>query len=449
MAIAKLKPTADIPEQPAPIIVEKTSFKGVVVDDSELRIDSMVAYLDGMPWTVNYYRQLIGEHNDIRDLDPGQNAAFQQYEKINTLELRVGSSLQPSYDASTGITTVTGNATLGFTVPNINDYFVSDAGKGKEGLFRVKMVERKTFNRDSVYQIDYDLVCYISDSSTLYNDLESKVVRQYFFSKEKLAEGLSPVLREEQYTASINIAKYYVSTIQRYFDLFFNRSTMTLVVPSQTGLVYDAMVTEFLLSITDSQDASEIRDMKIISIDNDRYMKQGMLWKALLSRDYDEIDRIHQKHVVVPRTYFNKHTLLKSAYFWATSYVYPLVEEDMTKVLGVNRDPYPLTERKLEGTATMEARSDNTYQLHDTVIPLIKSVNIDDYYVLSEAFYTKRTDLSGLEILVKDYLKASTIDLPMLGALVKAYPDWPVLEQYYYGPLLMLLMKDAIKGFYR
>jgi hypothetical protein len=85
----------------------------------------------------------------------------------------------------------------------------------------------------------------------------------------------------------------------------------------------------------------------------------------------------------------------------------------------------------------------------DSSFPLIKPVLIDDYYVLSEAFYTNEGVLSALEIQVRDYLNHKTLSLDLMEQLIADYPNWPVLEQFYYGPILALLCKEAPRGFYK
>ena len=452
MAIAKLKPDAEI----KPVLelpqVQKETYQGIVADNNNVPHAALVAYIDGMPWTVDYYGQLLGKHNDLREIDPGQNAAFQQYQKTKALELRVASPLQTSYDSENAITTVSGSAHIVHIVPNVNDYFIANAGSREAGLFRVKSVERKVFNRDSVYLIDYDLVTYANDESELCQDLEAKVVRVYRFSKERLTEGLSPVLREEIFALSTDIAKSYQDTIQHYFRKFFNRTQMTLVVPGQSKSIYDTWLVLFIIAIIDSRIAPELRDMKVISTDHERYLDQGSLWQVLLDRQYDNLEFVHQKTQLAPRTHFNRSSWLKGTAYWNMDYyVYPIIEDHDVHV---KNDPRPqeYAFASLEGQPIMETlkwKERNTYTDGVITLPLIKSVLVDNYYVLSKAFYEGDTDLSVLEVLVKDYLKYQTIDLVLLAALVKEYKNWPVLEQFYYGPLLILLMKDAVKGFYQ
>ena len=92
----------------------------------------------------------------------------------------------------------------------------------------------------------------------------------------------------------------------------------------------------------------------------------------------------------------------------------------------------------------------NYYEVAGASHQITKSVLVDDFYVLSEAFYKNNGQaLSVLEILIKDYLKSHTLNFNMLGALVARYHSWPALERFYYGPMVMLLLKTAVEGLYQ
>lgn len=452
MPIAKLDPVAELPITPITPETEKPTYLGIVAEAHHEPIEAITAYLEGMPWTVDYFGQLIGLHNDLRELDPGQDAAFQQYQCTKGVELRVTSALSSSYDQENAITSVSGSAILPYLVPNVNDYFIADAGSRQYGLYRITGIDRKVFNRGSVYQIDYDLVEYVTPETAAWTNLVAKVVRNYRFSKERLVAGLSPVLREDDYARSIDLAKSYHDLVRAYFERFFNRSSFLLVVPGQQRTYFDPHLVKFLEAMLDTQDAPELAVMKVASLDHERYAANGLLWKVLLDRNYGNLRRTYQKAVIAPKGLFNRSTWLRGPIFWQLDgYVYPVVPDDPIRLPS---DPLPKDTGSFDITA-VERMEDpkytnlNTYHDTDgTDLPLIKSVLIDDYYVLSQAFYEGGTDLSVLEILVRDYLKHQTLNQTQLAALVEAYPDWPVLEQFYYGPLLVVLLREAIKGFY-
>jgi len=89
-----------------------------------------------------------------------------------------------------------------------------------------------------------------------------------------------------------------------------------------------------------------------------------------------------------------------------------------------------------------------TYPQNNVNIPYYHPVLKDDFYVLSRAFYEDTADKSVLEILVKDYLKMQTLDLDKLYRLTETFKKLGRLEQFYYGPILMVLIKEADRASY-
>lgn len=454
MGIAKLKPEADPNLRAHNTEVPKETYKGIVADNSNTPVVSLQAYLDGMPWTVSYFKQLLGEHNDLRPLDVGGNAAAQQYEKFEALELKVATALTHSYDSEAAKSTVTGSAVIPIITPNIHDYFVSDAGSRQYGIYRVTNVERRTFNRDSVYLIDYQLVGYVKGVEDAYSSLELRTVRRFRFSKKRLIEGLSPILRMEEYELVSDFHRCYSEIVSEYMRDFFNRSYMTLVVPGQETAVYDVWMTDFFYSLIDPCDHPDIRNMRILSLEHDRYLKQGSLWKALSERRHDLLKRVNYKTHLVPREAFHTSTFLKGPSYWALRYyVYPKHPDMSSQVPGYPRPKdggYISIVNHEGGMDTTDMDQINYYSHAGASLKIVKSVLVDDYYVFSEAFYSDKGDaeMSVLEILIKDYLKCHALDFNMLSALVANYHKWPALERFYYGPAIMLLLKTAVEGLY-
>ena len=454
MAIMKFKPDVDQPAtEPNLPRIEPKKYDSIVNDDKSSPINSLIAYIEGAPWICNYYSQVVTKHNDLREIDPGQPNIYQQYQEIKGLEIRVSSPLSNSYDADTGITTVIGNGILyPFIVPNISDYFVTDAGIDRKGLYRITNTERKTFNRDSAFYIDYELVGYIDVLTDVYDDLLSKVTRHYVFDKDRLVDGSQPVLKTEEYNQLTSLKSLYKDIVAYYFKTFFNRSYMTLMLPGQETGIYDSLLVNYLMKIVDSFDAYEIRNVKQVPTDNDRYLAQNQFWEIMLNKDYSSLDSCNQFMGIANKYIFNKNAFLHGVIFSNIDYlVYP-VTPDVTSQIDENPNSKVLSivemiqPTNVHGTlADMIA---DQYITPNAVYPLIKTVTTDDYYVLSEPFYTGTTGLSLLEIMTKDYLKKQTLDLPQLLALCGKYKTWGRLEQFYYGPILLTLIKEADRGVY-
>jgi hypothetical protein len=174
----------------------------------------------------------------------------------------------------------------------------------------------------------------------------------------------------------------------------------------------------------------------------------------LSERRYDLLQRVNQKTHLVPREAFHTSTFLKGPVYWGIRYyVYPK-HPDMTSQVGGYPRPkqggYLEVTSQEGGMEHPDQDLQNYYEVAGAPHQIVKSVLVDDFYVLSEAFYQNNGQaMSVLEILVKDYLKSHTLNFNMLGALVARYHDWPALERFYYGPMVMLLLKTAVEGLYQ
>ena len=78
----------------------------------------------------------------------------------------------------------------------------------------------------------------------------------------------------------------------------------------------------------------------------------------------------------------------------------------------------------------------------------IKPVTIDDCYVFSNEFYMDSYPLSVLEELTMDYLHHRAVNVSKLSTLCKRYRSWGRLEQFYYIPILLLLIKHTSIALY-
>jgi hypothetical protein len=451
MAIAKYTPTYEPSVKANMPKIEPSTYMGIVVDDKITPIKSLVAYVEGAPWSVVYYGQVVAEHNDLREIDTIEPNIYQQYTKTNNLEIRVTSALSDSYDTQTGISTVVGSGHMyGSILPNVNDYFSSDTGDNKTGLFRITNVERKSFNRDSVFYIDYSMVGYTDSNavSAMLEALETKSTREYFFHKDRLMDGLQPLLRAEETQAIINIKEAYSTIVKDYFHQFFSIKHGTLVLPGQPISIYDTFIVSYLLQIVDSHDAVQIREIKQLANEREYYMSQNQFWKAMLERDYDMISYGNKKMGLIRKGLFNRNSYLYGfAFTTINQLVYPVAPD--TTSFG-NYDTLPFTaDPTLQITETKNIQGSiaslitDTYITQSGTIPIIHTVLTDDYYVLSNNFYNNTAQKSVLEILVKDYMQGKTINMSMLQACLNKYRSWSRLEQFYYGPILLTLFKTA------
>ncbi len=433
--------------------IQPAGYKGIVYDDNNKPLLTLLAYITGASWTVDYYGQVVGEHNDLREVDPGQPGTFQQYHKTVGMELRVESALTNTYDDTNGITTVTGSAMVyPFLVPNNMDHFVADAGDTQKAIFRVTQIDRKSFNRDSIYRIDYELVGFVNNHQQMFEDLESKVIRSFTFSKDRLIEGLSPTIRTEEYTKVINLKALYQDLIKYYFKNFYSQQYGTLIIPGQDNAYYDPFVASYVMSIVDTFDAPEIRMVRPIPVDKEPYLSQPQFWELLHNKDYTGKMYSNNEMGLVNKKLFNRNSFVQGLAFSTIDYVVYPSTVDSSAFVGCFPEQKIMSLEELQSTTGQNnvnfPLAENVYVTAQKSYPIIHEVLFDNKYVLSNNFYSEGSDQSALEVLVKDYMKGNTIDLKMLYAVTDTYRKWKRLEQFYYGPILMTLVREADRAHY-
>jgi hypothetical protein len=83
---------------------------------------------------------------------------------------------------------------------------------------------------------------------------------------------------------------------------------------------------------------------------------------------------------------------------------------------------------------------------HGPIIPFFP-VTFDETYIFSKNFYEGNPE-SVIEIMIMDYLRNEAINQDQLRLLVRNYRNMDRLEQFYYGPILFLLMRESRRSNY-
>lgn len=454
MAIANYKPDVNVTVEKNIPKIQPNSYESIVNDDSNNPLLSLIAYIEGSPWSVDYYSQYISKHNDLRELDTNQPGVYQQYQSIKNFELRVLTALTDSYNSNTSLTDVVGTANFyPYVIPNINDYFITDVGDVEKGIFRVTNVERKSFNHDSVYEVEYSLVGYVSQQQELYQNLLDKTIKNYYFNKDRLLENLQPIVKEEDQQQIQNLYVLYKDIVTYYFDNFLSSKYYTLVLPGQSDSIYDPFLVDYLLKIVDSRDSDRIKNIRVLPIDGDMFYSQPQLFSLLATKNISGISTCNQNMGYISKDNFNSNSTLRGVFFSYMDYfVYPSTVDISSLIAEL---PLPRTlevDYTLSDTVNVSGVDYDTsidiYTSDTLTTPYIYPVNVDGKYILSNNFYNDTNQKSILEILIRDYLNSNTIDMSMLISLCNKFRSWNRLDQFYYGPLLITLMKQSNKNIY-
>ena len=446
------------PEAPSGVVVNipkivSPESKGIVVDTKYTPLASLISFVTGSSWTVDYYSQIINKDNDIRGQDIGQSSIYQQYTCIKGLEIKVTNPLTQSQNNEDKRTVVQGTATVyPLFIPNEGDMFCADVGDGREGVFRIKSSEKKSYLEQATYVIDYDLVYYSKENLSRKADLDAKSIRTLYYVKDFLNYGQNPLLGEEQFHAVDELGKKFVEMVQNYFNWFYSNEFKTLIVPGQPLEVYDHYLTEAVLSILTTRDHINIKNIKKLNTDGDDYLRQPQLYKALVSRDLSLLDLGNTEMGLVNTKLFSRDPWLEGiAYGGIKFLVYPTRPDTSFNSLS-SVPPKTVSGDKLIPVSTRPGNI--TKSVTDVVLDNqsgekkdFHPVLNDSAYVLSKAFYEDNdVGKSNLELLIDDYFARKEIDPVKLQRLTTTYKNWGGLDRFYLIPIVLILIRTTIRN---
>lgn len=440
------------PQAPKPVETQSYApdYDTAVEDTRFTSFKNILSHVSGHSWIVDYYQQQLSRDDELSPQDLSLDPVYQQYLKVSELELKVSSPLSQSQTQETKEFEVTGTATI-YTalIPNKGDMFVADIGDGRKGIFTVTEAERLTIMQETAYNVSYILVDYNSDDRVI--DLERKTVKHTHFVKKLLKHGTDPILVNEDYNRFISLSDTREKIKGRYFALFFNKSTSTLLVPGQTLLTYDNFVVKAIKGFMNNKENPTLRVLKKYTIELPGRQEPLTLWDALLRHSSDILPICSERLAIVPSSVFNTIPQYEGVYYSnIKSVVYPVdynnsdLNSTFFKVGAVSsRD----ITHQFKETDLGSLDTPTQTVLGIDALPNIWPVTKDDYYIFSAAFYTSNgVEMSKLETIVYESLEGKPVNQRILFELCADLDKWGELEQFYYTPILLILIKITLHG---
>lgn len=448
--VMKRKPTPEVLDVQPPTL-QPAFIDTALVDDRRVALHSLMPYVGGLPWTLRtYYKSVLGEGNNVRDLDVEESAAAQNFEKIMNLDVKVRTALSPSFDQQKGTSSLTGSCLIfGFMIPNVGDYFVATVEQNDIGLFRVSAVERPTHRNGAVWEITYNIIGYESDASVAeqIKNLEVKSIETYHYNKERLVRGINPLLRSDEQATVIELDLSLVSLSKNYINTFWNPTTYTLTLPSMLDPTYEHGLVDFFLAITSSEDTPDVTRITQLSHCNDPFILQPSIWTALKERDANMLTYCNQRFGRVATKDFNNSVYFRELYFSAVQYVMYPWQPDQSVKMGQQNPKSASLDTIAAGTGfkgSQLAPEDNFFMRNGVETRLYPWILEDDFHVFREPFYKDEGDLTVIETETRKYLRREALDPEAIKELIRVYHKLNRLDQFYFGPILLLLIRVAI-----
>ncbi len=438
-------PTAE-PQVPINAIsITSDNYLGVANDNKVTPINTLLEHVEGASWTIDWYSQILTKDSQLTSQQASTSAAFQQYNKIEKLEVKVTSPLSQSQDSVTKVFTYVGTALVySLLIPNEGDMFVANIGDGQLAIFTVTATTKKSIFKKSTYEISYTIT---TTDLTYIQDLEAKTINRYVYRKDFLTYGQDPLVIKKDNNILQELATTYRTLALQYFPRFFNIEYKTMTAPGQRGSVYDPFLTDFIFKMFGNDDSPVLQELRRLNVSDDPIMAQSNFWTALLNRDRLYLKTGFTKVGLVSTKQFTYDPFFNSIRYTGVEFcVYP-----QNPVLNINnvgkwtvKTLSPITMVEVPGggstiTAPLPGSTEPTYDIY----PVLG----DSYYVLSANFYDETNTQSNLENAVSAFLAGRAIDLVLLSRIAKEFMTWGLLEQYYYVPVLLVLIRASIRTY--
>jgi hypothetical protein len=397
-------------------------YKTLTVSDREKDVQLQVACTEGSPWSVEYYRQRLGQDQEMRYGDSNLSPSYQTYTRIQGLVLRVLEGIDPSIDD--GINQSTGAAIIYAFTPNVGDQFIAKVFGGSHYIFDVTSVTPLTFLSTTAYRIEYMIHC-TAEGSVALQSLTDKTFDTIVYDEK--GSGCGTLLKPKVAEGINTLRALQTKLMDEYFRLFLDADTDLIILEDEFKKLYDDRLNRIIYHtwpLLDAKLGHRIRGLADIESE-DNWLT---LWDALLTHETLLFNYESTIPVVVADHYlyrYSQHNLMSHRidYFMSADSAF-INQESVVSLYGpaVNHNPPTL---EYEGVMT-------------PVYPLVA-----DTYVLSEAWYNGVDD-TLLEKLTTLFKNKEPLDVGLVVNIVKGWKDWPTLNKYFQTPLLMLFINAIL-----
>jgi hypothetical protein len=281
------------PLQPVQSIIDPLSTSPVY--ETSGHTENLIIDVEGEPWEVDYYNQVLTSGESPKPLDLGLDPTLQQY--IHTLAFRISvtDELSTSNDATTGTTDVTGGGMIypDTVIPHIGDMFVGKMDMGFSGVFTITSVSRATFYKRSAYQVEYRL--YDQLDSELQDNLKLKSIDDKFFDKNRLIAGKSPIVSYGTANKEVLYRQNIARAVDILYENFYSDDQETLIYNVDSASHYDPVAIAFFNSVVDSRSRHGRPLPKEYNVGVEDLLNKPTIWRAILRSDSVGLDYLYPR----------------------------------------------------------------------------------------------------------------------------------------------------------
>jgi hypothetical protein len=331
---------------------------------------------------------------------------------------------------------------------------------GEDCVFTINSVTRKTFSKNTLYEVSYSLTFFLSSQPGWLTNIESKVQQEYFYEEPTASGGKGNLVTPTLFEANNRLAALFSNTVRFYFDTFYNPRLATIVMPGQADVMYDPLLIKFLLRMLSTDAHINMLRMATFNYGNDVYLNQPSVWDSLLHRDLSTLYISNKKYRYISSDVIpNVSRFGGLAISGIRGVLYPVdanlsVETNNVDLIQPGASiatiaVLPVTNHNVtEPVLTVDVVDHQTHL--QTQKRLLHSLFVNDYYVLSQNFYNHvaihsdatGASLSFIESMVYKYMNKTPIAPEDLVIALQDYIRWPAIHQVYLLPVMWLILRS-------
>jgi len=414
--------TVTAAETPTDHVYRNTSETATsTIFNKDQDITTIEQYVSGQKWSVDYFVQ-------VRDLNeapllPDINvpATRLKYNRINKLILHLQTALD-----QTDPNNVTGDAIINAgLVPNYGDVILATITGGREALFVVTLVEKKTYNLHEAYSITFKLYMFLDKEGVEYRDIVYKTLKEYYYDKDHLLDYSAPVILAQDYKKKLDLKSMPNRVVEHYFKYMINPEKNVIAVPTLSSIFVDTLLNSFIYKIVNRDAVISMFKITEFEIDLSETIKTTV-WDAILYQDVNMLQECKRDIGFLYTPLVSANVTLRQAGYLGINYI-------ANDLAGVTPEVPGLQDIKTATTVTIEQ-------------PILIR---DDNYIFSAAFYNQDIANCGiLEQALLQYLRGEIVDASQLDIMLSQYTHWDTIDQYYLLPILLVLIQESIQYTY-
>lgn len=284
------------PPAPEPIALPK-EYRHPLVESRYVPHTSLLSFVPGSPTLVEYYRGYYGADEEQHSFQPESIETYQSYTRIRNLILKVDNG-QGNYnfvpDSGQSTHQLTGYVLFDLT-PNKGDVFIKDIGDGQAGLYVItEQPEIKTINADKVYYFEAMLETVVD--AAIAANLNSKVVKELYYSKESAVSGGNAVLSKSDWDNNLELERLRFAIMDDLLANCYFSDEDTIIVPNSDGdRLYDPYLAKFLSYVIPSSEIAPRNKIQLLNVNyyvDNRSMKEPVtIWDMFYRNDFKHPER--------------------------------------------------------------------------------------------------------------------------------------------------------------